>query len=366
MEQHTHIRALGLLVRGEPVEAVAQLQTNPAAEAAFASFLAHHQLLAYTGHIINDSGVEEQVPETLRDAIAVHRDKLSAKNARLAEALPRLSDGLERRGVPFILLKGLYLAKRFYGGIERRTFWDMDILVRPADVPEVHGFLGDLGYARVSTPFINDRLSRHFGHAYDYHRQGALDIDVHWKLANHPGLQFDYPGIWASRQTLQLGDTPFNALCDEQALAFLLVGILKDIERGGLRLRSLVDLYLAVSRLDPSLDWGEFFQRRAIEGTRAICVQVLVFMTAVLSLQPDEFPRMQRAVADQKPSPVTVRQLDRLLDPDRYAVAGKRWAAEVYAISRPAYAAWWAWSLPARLVLHGSANRRRKKRRRSK
>jgi len=58
------------------------------------------------------------------------------------------------------------------------------------------------------------------------------------------------------------------------------------------------------------------------------------------------------------PSPSTAVAL---IQPDRFALQNKLWSWKNHSTSRVTNAAWWAFSLPARLVIHRSTGRRGKK-----
>jgi hypothetical protein len=89
------------------------------------------------------------------------------------------------------LLKGLYLAKRFYGDIDRHALWDIDILVRKENLPDAQKLLAASGYFRKSNVFLREDLSSYFTHAFDFAKKG-VSLDLHWALSSHPSYRLDY------------------------------------------------------------------------------------------------------------------------------------------------------------------------------
>lgn len=355
------IAVLAALVRGS-VEAVKEYLASPAAHVdGFRAFMRHHQLLGYTDAVLRDHPLREALPASFVDDLEVHAQKLARKNQRVRETLPRVAEALAQADVPFLLLKGLHHALKYYGGMDRRTFWDMDVLVRPGDLFRAQQQLEALGYARTSPLFINARVSQYFTHAYDFRKPHALDIDLHWKLVNHPGLQLNYTAIWQTKQPLALDATTFDTLSDSYALTFLLVGIVKDIERGALRLRSLVDLYHMLQALDEDMAWPSFFEEREAEGIRPLCLAALALFWSVFEVPRGTFPRVKAALEQGHAVFPAREDALALLRPGRYALKNKRWAADLYATSRAGYAWWWAYSLPARWVVHKPTRKKKKK-----
>ena len=53
---------------------------------------------------------------------------------------------LQGRGIPFLLLKGAYLAEKLYGDIALRQFSDIVVLIKEADGEQAQGVLGVTGF----------------------------------------------------------------------------------------------------------------------------------------------------------------------------------------------------------------------------
>lgn len=355
---------LAALLRGSVGTVCECLGASPSADG-FRSFLAHHQLLGYCAFLLDRHPQRCDLPPSLLADLDTHSRKLAWKNERVLATLPEICGAFERGGVPFILLKGLYFALRLYGGVERRTFWDMDLLVHPEHLQSARQLLADQGYRQVSPVFFNERVSRYLTHAYDFRKEQAPDIDLHWKLASHPGLRLDYDAVWESRQALAWAGTSLFTLSDDYALTFLLIGIVKDLERGALRLRSMVDLYKLLQVMDPEMDWPLFFAHRKDEGVERLCLEVMRAFFSLLQIHPAELPRLQETVRARTGDLPEQREVMAMLEPQRFAFHNKRWASRLYATSRLGYAWWWALSLPARLVVYRPARKSQNRKRRA-
>ena len=81
-------------------------------------------------------------------------------------------------GQEFIFLKGADLETHSFGGIGRRPFFDLDLLVSRDKLPEAQRLLKDSGYVRKSAVPFNETLTSYFTHAFDFAKSG-LAVDLH-------------------------------------------------------------------------------------------------------------------------------------------------------------------------------------------
>ena len=77
-----------------------------------------------------------------------------AAQERLVREVMQLSSLLTAAGHEVMLLKGPYLAERFYGGIDQREFYDLDILIRREELAAVERLLRSRGYIRKSSMLL--------------------------------------------------------------------------------------------------------------------------------------------------------------------------------------------------------------------
>lgn len=354
------IAALCRLLTGDVEGSLAHLTASPIARNTFGAFLAHHQLLGSVNFLLEDHPLRNQFPKNLLVLLQVHQEKLDRKNERLRLMLPIVADAFGAAGIPFILLKGLHMALLYHGGIERRSFWDMDLLVQTEQLEKAKNLLIKMGYARKSGLFINQYLSTWFTHGEDYKMADAISIDLHWMLFRHPGIRIDHDAIWSSKDEMELDGTRFNVLSVPYTLAFLLTGIIKDVERGSLRLRSMVDLHLVLEHLAEDMDWRSFVEAREREGIAGMCEAALGLYLSLLRPADVSFRGLQEFLDSRGcdlPSSSTAVDL---IQPNRFALKNKLWASGKYSTSHLINAAWWAFSLPARTVIHRTPSRRRK------
>ncbi len=207
------------------------------------------------------AGEEWGMPAWLEQELDQRRQACLARSARVAFHLAPVLKELHEAGVPAMLLKGALLAETLYPDPGARSFFDVDLLVEPGDVPQAYRILQRAGYAAIrpvdfSRPppvgiYLNSVLCR------SGENQGSL-IHLHWHLVNTSLPSDDYvfrvgmQELWAGAQRLQLWDTPLLAPQPHH----LLVQLSEHAYRSGFgTLSRLVDVAWASPRREASAFW---------------------------------------------------------------------------------------------------------------
>ena len=263
------------------------------------------------------------------------------RNEKLLKELTRVREKTAAAGVEFVVLKGLHLAQRFYGDLDRREMHDIDILIRKPDFREGARALRACGYDSTSRYEMGERLLFAFAHHAEF-RRGDVPLDLHVALRAHPALRLDDEAIWAESGECMLGGSPFRVLSDEWVLLNQLLSIHNDIKQGQTTLRAFVDLSMILRGMSDAFGWDGFLARRREDGTFKIAVNVLA---TFLTLFPREgrFEQATGIVRDHRASLVIPPDRDtylRLVDGDS---AGRRraWALRQYDAPLATCLAWW-------------------------
>jgi hypothetical protein len=324
-------------------------------------FVREHSVAEILDGMLEGSPLRRRVPaETLA---ALHEVRLvqAQRSARLLAELGRVTGALRAEGIGCIAMKGLGLGARFYGGLDRRATRDIDLLVAGDDLPGAERALRTLGFRRASIVPLR-RLAVRLTHAFDYVRDG-ITVDLHWTLARHPSFRFDLGGLRGRKEERAVGDVRVDQLSDEDALAFGALAVFRDVQRGALRARALVDLH-RIAASCAGLDWGAFLARRRAEGTYRITVNVLALLLHALDAR-DALPAVAAAV-DGAGRDVRVDATThvRLLSPSRFALGNRLFAIRLYECSPARSFLWWLFSLPVRVLAYRSWRLPRRRRRR--
>lgn len=362
MVQSAHLHLLVSLLKGNYEAVHNQLKDRAFDFNRFKDPLAKHQLSGYVYSIVADSPARQAFPPVLIDHLRSSYARQRTKNEQMLREVKLLSSTFSVANQEFILLKGPYLAKRFYGSIDRRVFWDIDILARRKDLTRAMQLLARNGFKRQSRILLHQVLTTYFTHALEFAKPGVI-VDLHWALKNRPSYNFNYKDIWETRQESRLDGIVVHVLSDHYALAFTLISIFNDIEMGKIRLKSFIDLYMITKAIDHTVDWNQFFERRKEEKIYKISLNVLGLFLKLFDRRP-EFPNLALAI-DLRNGLLEqngAETIGRLMTHSRAGLTHRAWAARLYQGSRLRFLLWWMVSMPFRRAAFRSGKSSRLKR----
>src|SRR5206468_4850779 len=98
----------------------------------------------------------------------------------------RLLDALAAAGIDALAYKGPALAMRAYGELGMRAFVDLDLLVRPDDVPRAIEALSAAGYAAaLALSRAQERCFRRVDGDYPLvHRETGVLVELHARVSS--------------------------------------------------------------------------------------------------------------------------------------------------------------------------------------
>ena len=92
-------------------------------------------------------------------------------------AASELIAALEAAGIHSILLKGPAIARWLYGEGESRHYWDVDLLVSPAELPRAESVATGLGFQRLASE--SQRIQRESHHSRWYRPLDNVSVELH-------------------------------------------------------------------------------------------------------------------------------------------------------------------------------------------
>jgi hypothetical protein len=211
--------------------------------------LRRHRLSPLLYARLLSAGLVEGVPKAVTQLL--RHDYLGALQLFLGQEresrqlLTKLGDA----GIEAILLKGADLRLRLYEDPATRPMTDLDLLVSPASLGAVRGFLGNLGYT-LSRDSVNPRPGFRERYRVGLHFRSpppaSLMVDLHWGLEAVAGYyRLPYARLAPQAQTLDWEAIPLRVLSPEHTLLHL---CLHFYDEGDIALQ-LLDLALALKRL---------------------------------------------------------------------------------------------------------------------
>ncbi len=186
-------------------------------------------------------------------------------NARLGETLIAVLGGMAAAGVPAMPVKGLVIAESMYGSLAARPCADLDVLVRPEDLPSARGVLRDLGFFQRPRPGYKALVHQFHDPAW---ARGAGDdqvrLELHWALWADSARRLGTDGLWERSVGGTLLDVPIRTLSPEDTLLHLSI----HRTRSALRLRWVVDVAESLRTYADRFDWPAYLDRARIAGAR--------------------------------------------------------------------------------------------------
>lgn len=311
-----------------------------------------HGLSVVLHRALASSPLRQQFPPPQLERLAnAHRRQLE-RTRRLLEALDHVASRFAAAGQRFMLLKGPYLASRFFGDTEGRDFVDLDLLVPRADRDRAFELLAEAGYLPKSRVLLSQRATCFFVHGFDF-SDGATQVDLHWCLSRHPSLRVDEAAMWQRCGSYDIGGHAYDVLAEEDEILFAVLSLLRDLERGRPKIKNVVDLLQVLEAVDSSLDWPRLLATRRREGALGPLVNVLSLCLDVAAAH-DLAPHLSAALAEHASRRVKMDTAGEGLAfrPEAYQLGNRLWCARAYDTPLLVWALWWGISLPFRSAVH--------------
>ncbi|MGH1579293.1 nucleotidyltransferase domain-containing protein [Planktotalea sp.] len=183
------------------------------------------------------------VPAEFSATIKLGAQKIAVNAARQAQEAVRLETLMRENAIASVQFKGPSLSQIAYGTLGIKRSKDLDILVSAQDVPTALKLLEGSNYSigRTQAPIsaqLSDALIRHRNQIELIDPYGMI-IELHWQLANAPGLLPDIERQMSTQTVTLEGYGQITTLADADLFAYLCQhGALHDWAR----LRWLVDV----------------------------------------------------------------------------------------------------------------------------
>jgi Uncharacterised nucleotidyltransferase len=156
--------------------------------------------------------------------------------------LTKIARGFEQGGIQFLSHKGLALAQGAYGDPAMRQFGDLDLLVKPQDVPRARAALMELGYEpRLRLPPRPEKSYLRSGYEYVFGLKAERNlVELQWRIVpRFCSINFDIDALFSRSIQIELDGLPLRTLgYDDQMLVLCVhaakhewaqLGMLRDI-----------------------------------------------------------------------------------------------------------------------------------------
>jgi len=181
-----------------------------------------HRVIPFLHRHLKDAPLPPRAAAELR---ALHREGVH-RGLRMAAELRRLMDALAAAGIDALAYKGPALAMQAYGELGMRSFVDLDLLVRPGDVPRAMEVLSEEGYAPgLALSPAQERWFRRMDGDYPLvHRGTRLLLELHARASSERFCMPISTDTLIGRSTMvPLGGGKVRTLGDDDLLLVLCV-----------------------------------------------------------------------------------------------------------------------------------------------
>jgi hypothetical protein len=169
-------------------------------------------------------------------------------NILQAEEIVRLSGLLRRNHIEAIPLKGAVASDLIFGDRGLYLSGDIDVLVRPSDIPDVSRVLTEAGYKKYGAVSENDLFSSHYHLIFqkDGHR-----VEVHWNLVKRY-FQIPPDFWWGDVRKTEFEGMEISALSGER---YIMYTVFRLFDHGFRPLKFFVIISELINRYQADIDW---------------------------------------------------------------------------------------------------------------
>lgn len=215
-----------------------------------------------------------EVPASIQSALRARYLRHCQRAMRFSAELAGILQHFEAREIPVITQKGPALAHLLYGDSAMREFGDLDLLVRPIDVPRAVGALTELGYEKnLKLSPRQEKAYLRSGYEYVFGRGTERNlIELQWNLLpRFYAVDMDIEHLFARSQKHEFDGCQARMLGLEDQFMFLCVHAAK---HQWAQLGMIRDI-AAMARFD--LDWKLVFREaRRLGILRLVAVSLLL------------------------------------------------------------------------------------------
>jgi hypothetical protein len=219
----------------------------------FLGLARRHASVAAAYRFVADTRLETRTPPEILQAMKLGYALAQATYIKNLIELRELAEGLQRDGIPALVMKGIPLAARLYTEPSVRVSRDIDLLCRMENLQRVEHLLEEHGYSLHQGKLGGERYRRYHYHlVYSRGQASESVVEVHWNV-RHPGkgVLIDTGELFANAAASDIAGTEVPALDDPRSLWQLAVNLSYS---GFLEARDLGDLRRLARRLGGD-DW---------------------------------------------------------------------------------------------------------------
>ena len=196
------------------------------------------------------------------NALRMHIRHTTVRNALQHRRLKDLLAACERKAIPVMLTKGLWLVHCVYRNAAARDSGDIDLLFHPEDMARFTEVARELRY-EVPGDGASLSASAHSTNEFALrHPDDGLLVDVHWSLTNPESeTPVDEGLLWERSEVVDVGGAPCRTLNLEDHLLYLCFHAAMHHKFWAVGPRCLYDVAMVVRQPPRPIRWDELTAR---------------------------------------------------------------------------------------------------------
>lgn len=176
----------------------------------------------------------------------------------LQNAYGKIADIFNANTLPFIALKGIYVAEWLYNDPGLRQLSDIDLLIQDKDAPHCISLLESLGYSthfEGQSDFVKRKME--IIHYPPMHLNG-VSIELHIKLhRNTEKYKMDVNELWSKSEKTQLYNRPVTILNFYDFFIFTCLHLDRHFKQGKIQFSGFNDISNIIDLHRTSFNWTE-------------------------------------------------------------------------------------------------------------
>jgi hypothetical protein len=237
------------------------------------SLVDHHRVVPQVYRALAE--LQESLPDETRDALHKRYQDNARKTLWFTGELLRIVPQLESSGIETMPCKGPVLAQFLYGEVTQRQFGDLDILVRPCDVPRARTALLALGY-KPGIELTPRRERDYIASGYEYSFHGAHGphlLELQWHiLPRFYSVDFNIADFFDRADEIRVGGHAMRTLRAQDLLLVLCAHAAKHVWTQHSWLCDIAQLASS-----PEHDWSSIHEESKRLGMeRILCLNLLL------------------------------------------------------------------------------------------
>lgn len=235
----------------------------------------------------------QNVPASLQQKWMGEAVAVASRQVIQTESFARVCDELTRRGIRYVVLKGIS-CRVWYPHPELRPSGDEDILIDPENLKVCHEVLRELHFINEKSLDVPD-IQKEQAITY-FAQDGSLYLEVHLNAIGKENpmqrqLNAQFTNLLNKTKQITFEGHDFFVLEPTEQIIQLISHFYKHFYGSGVGVRQMMDLLIGIQKLSGRINWEQFGQFLKEHHMQKLFAAILNAGTDYLHLEIDNVPK---------------------------------------------------------------------------